>query len=414
MRWIEAGFVRGGTSKGLCFRAEQLPGGLELPGAGGGGRAPEREEGSGGESGNRVEDRFRERDRLLCTALGSPDPYGRQLDGMGGGISSLSKAMIVGRSERPGVDLAYTFAQVGVGEAVVDYSGNCGNLSSAVVPFALAAGLIEAEDGPQRFTLFNVNTRQTVVVRLTVEGGQAATRGAFELPGVGGAGSPIELVYPDSGGSRTSGALPTGSAVDVLQVEGAPDGQVRVSLVDATIPLVLVEAGELGLSATESPEQLDADTAAMELLERIRRAGAVRMGLCAHEDAAPLAVPKITLVAAPRESRLLDGRVLPPGAADVLVRPVSMGQAHRAVPGTGAMCLAAAARIGGTVVERIVGPGEGPVRLGTPTGVVTASAVVDPRADKADGADAASQPHVVETSLARTARVLMMGRVAIP
>lgn len=404
MRWIEAGFVRGGTSKGLCFRAEQLPGGLELPGAGDGGRLPEHEGASGGESGNRGEDRFRERDRLLCAALGSPDPYGRQLDGMGGGVSSLSKAMIVDRSERPGIDLDYTFAQVGIGEAAVDYSGNCGNLSSAVVPFALAAGLIDAEDGPQRFALFNMNTRQTVVVRLTVEGGQAAARGGFELPGVGGAGSPVELVYPDSGGSRTSGVLPTGSAVDVLQVD---DRSVRASLVDATIPLVLVEAEELGLRATESPEQLDADTATMELLERIRRAGAVRMGLCAHEDAAPLAVPKITLVAAPRESRLLDGSTLPPGAADVLVRPVSMGQAHRAVPGTGAMCLAAAARIGGTVVERIVGPGEGPVRLGTPSGVVTAAAEVDPRAG-------ASQPHVVETSLARTARVLMLGRVAIP
>ena len=404
MRWIEAGFVRGGTSKGLCFRAERLPGGLELPGTGDGGRAPERER---GRSEGRGEDRFRQRDRLLCAALGSPDPYGRQLDGMGGGISSLSKAMIVDRSRREGVDLDYTFAQVGIGEAAVDYSGNCGNLSSAVVPFALEAGLIEAEDGLRRFTLFNTNTRQTVVVRLMVEGGRAATRGAFELPGVGGTGSPVELVYPDSGGSRTSGALPTGAAVDVLRVEGAPDGQVRVSLVDATIPLVLVEAGELGLSATESPEQLDADTATMELLERIRRAGAVRMGLCPNEDAAPLAVPKITLVAAPRESRLLDGSTLPAGDADVLVRPVSMGQAHRAVPGTGAMCLAAAARIEGTVVERIVGPGEGPVRLGTPSGVVTAAAVVDPR-------DGAPQPHVVETSLARTARVLMMGRVAIP
>lgn len=414
MRWIEAGFVRGGTSKGLCFRAEQLPGGLELPGTDDADRALDSKGVSVGERGNRIEDRFRERDRLLCAALGSPDPYGRQLDGMGGGISSLSKAMIIDRSERPGVDLDYTFAQVGIGEAAADYSGNCGNLSSAVVPFALAAGLIKAEDGPQRFTLFNMNTRQTVVVRLAVVGGQAATQGAFQLPGVGGSGSPVELVYLDSGGSRTSGALPTGSASDVLQVEGAPDGQVCVSFVDATIPLVLIEAQQLGLCATESPEQLDADTATMELLERIRRAGAVRMGLCAHEGDAPLAVPKVTLVAAPRESRLLDGSTLPPGVADVLVRPVSMGRAHLAVPGTGAMCLAAAARIEGTVVERIVGPGEGPVRLGTPSGVVTAAAVVDPRADKAAEVDVALQPHVIETSLVRTARVLMMGRVAIP
>lgn len=398
-RWIDAAFVRGGTSKGLCFSAADLPGGLALPG------------GSGSN-----EDQLRERDAVLCAAMGSPDRFGRQLDGMGGGISSLSKAMIVDRSTRDGVDLDYTFAQVEIGEARVDYSGNCGNLSSAVVPFALAAGLIAAEDGPREFTLFNTNTESVVVVRLTVVDGQAAVQGELELPGVDGRASPIELVYPAPGGSRTGGLLPTGNPVDTLAAAGR---EVPVSLVDAAIPLVLVNAGELGLRGTEAPAELDSDSALMALLESLRCAGAVRMGLCDDPDRAPLAVPKITIVTAPADTQLLDGTVLPAAHVDVLVRPISMGQAHRAVPGTGAMCLAAAAQLDGTVVAEITGVarvGAGTVRLGTPSGVVTASAVVDPRPAEGGAGNTngvRSGPRALEAGLVRTARLLMRGQVAV-
>lgn len=407
-RWIDAAFARGGTSKGLCFKAEDLPGGLELATADNGEQLHEASERPETSATSATPEpprtpQFRERDRLLCSAMGSPDPYGRQLDGMGGGVSSLSKAIIVDRSAREGVDLDYTFAQVEIGKAAVDYSGNCGNLSSAVVPFALAAGLVDADDGLAHFTLFNTNTQQRVSVRLTVEGGQAAVSGTLELPGVSGTGSPIDLVYPDSGGSRTAGVLPTGSPVDELQVGSR---RFRVSLVDAAIPLVLVRAEDLGLTATESPFDLDVDVETMAVLEQIRRAGAVRMGLCADEQSAPLVVPKVTLVGSPRDSQLVDGSTLSAQAADVLVRTISMEQAHRAVPGTGAMCLAAAASIAGTLVADIVATADSPVRLGTPSGVVTAGAVVDAGSDH-------EPPRVIETSLARTARVLMMGRVAV-
>lgn len=466
--WIDASFVRGGTSKGLCFRAEDLPGGLALP-------STVASSGFGEEDHLTRTRSLADRDAILCAAMGSPDAYGRQLDGMGGGISSLSKAMIVGRSDREGVDLDYTFAQIEIGEARVDYSGNCGNLSSAVVPFALAAGIIEAADGPREFTLFNTNTDGIVKVRLVVLGGQAAVDGDLALPGVAGQGSPVELVYPSPGGSRTAGVLPTGNSVDVLTVPGPVPGaaieaggaraangmgerrEVRASLVDAAIPLVLVRASDFGLTGAESPEQLDADAATMELLESVRREGAVRMGLCETPEVAPQAVPKITLVAPPIESRLLDGSTLPADASDVLVRAISMGQAHRAVPGTGAMCLAAAAAIGGsmlpTLVAEIVGKSrgerhpagpaakvtgtavtagadgthgaegsagtvgtdgtvgtEGTVRLATPSGVVTAAAVV---ASTRAALPELNRPLVIETSLARTARVLMRGQVAV-
>ncbi|MFV0435724.1 MAG: PrpF domain-containing protein [Leucobacter sp.] len=303
---------------------------------------------------------MRQRDLLLCAALGSPDPYGRQLDGMGGGLSSLSKAMIVGRSECPGVDLDYTFAQVAIDEFAVDYSGNCGNLSSAVVPFALAAGLVSRDDGVQRFTLYNTNTGQTVEVRLRVEGGLAAVDGELALPGVSGTGAAIDLVYPDPGGSHTAGLLPTGAAADVLRVG---DREVRVSIVDATVPLVLVAASQFGLTGAEHPEAIDADSELMARLKEVRRAGAVLAGLCDDPAAAPLAVPKITLVAPAADSVLLDGTVLAADAVDLLVRPISVGQAHRAVPGTGAMCLAAAAQVPGTVVAEFAW-GVGALRAG--------------------------------------------------
>lgn len=387
-QWIDAMFVRGGTSKGVMFDAAALPGGLALPDA--------------LDPLERVQ-----RDRVLCAALGSPDPYGRQLDGMGGGLSSLSKAMIVAASKRPGVDLDYTFAQVDIGEARVDYSGNCGNLSSAVAPFALAAGLVRRPDGVQRFTLHNLNTAKTVVAEVRVVDGAAATVGDLAIPGVAGSGSPIHLVYPDPGGSRSAGLLPSGAPVEQLRVG---DRAFTASIVDAAIPLVVVPAAEYGLTAAEQPDALDADAELGALLEQVRRRGAVRAGLCEDPESAPLAVPKIVLVGPAAESTLIDGTVLPAADADVLVRPFSMGQAHRAVPGTAAMCLAAAARIAGSVVADALGGGGAPapepghtseVRLATASGVVRASAT----SDEAGG--------IAETALARTARLLMRGQIAI-
>ncbi|UVI36891.1 PrpF domain-containing protein [Brevibacterium spongiae] len=393
-RWIDAAFVRGGTSKGLFFREDALP-----------------PVGDGGDTSAR--------DAIFCSALGSPDSFGRQLDGMGGGISSLSKVMVVAASARDGVDLDFTFGQVSVAEADVDYSGNCGNLSSGVVPFALSVGLVTAADGWHVFRLFNTNTAKFVDVGLNVVGGQAEVDGELVLPGVNGTGAPVELIYPDPAGSRTSGLLPTGQVSESINADGR---MFDVSLVDATLPVVIVPAAAVGLNGDESPEEIDANAPSMRVIADLRRNAAVRMGLCASPEEAPQVVPKVAIVAPPMPTRLLDGTTLATDSADVVVRMISMGQTHKAVPGTGAMCLAAAAQVPGTIINVIIersragdgsgsGAGNGSedvgaavspeVRLGTPSGVVTAAAV---RAD--DGS-------VTAASLFRTARVLMRGQVAV-
>ena len=383
--WIDAAFVRGGTSKGLYFRIDALP---ELD------RVPA--QGDAGDTSAW--------DAIFCSALGSPDAFGRQLDGMGGGISSLSKVMVVSASTRTGVDLDYTFGQVDVAEAVVDYSGNCGNLSSGVVPFALLAEIISAADGWHVFRLFNTNTGKLVDVGLTVVDGQAAVAGDFELTGVSGTGAPIELIYPDPAGSRTSGILPTGAASESIDVDG---GMIEVSMVDAALPVVIVPAGAIGLNGDESPESIDANRPSTLMIEELRRKAAVRMGLCESPETAPQVVPKVAVVTSPKPTTLLDGTTSAAEDSDVVVRMISMGQTHKAVPGTGAMCLAAAAQISGTIVYGIFHRSErsmpGPeVRLGTPSGVVTASAVWDE-----------AQKTVAAASLYRTARVLMRGQVAV-
>ncbi|KUG56029.1 acetylornithine aminotransferase [Kocuria palustris] len=370
--WIDAMFMRGGTSKGLFF-CEQ-----DLPPAG------------------------PQRDRVFTGALGSPDPFGRQLDGMGGGISSLSKVVSVAPSSRPDADVDYTFGQVAVREAVVDYSGNCGNLSAAVVPFALLAGIHEVDDdGPASVIAHNTNTGKLIEVRLEVADGVAVTSGDFVLPGVAGSGAPIELRYLDPSGSRTSGVLPTGRSVDRLDVG---DREIEVSLVDVATPMVFVAAADLGLTGTELPDALDADADLAALMERIRRAGAVAMGLCETSEDAPQSVPKIAMVAPPAESTLLDGTDVPAADCDVLIRAVSMGLSHRAIPGTSAMCAAAAANIDDTVVQRCAASSGSELRIATPSGVVAAAADVCVE----DGA-----PSVAAASLFRTARPLMRGQVAL-
>ncbi|MGC3020915.1 PrpF domain-containing protein [Brevibacterium sp. FAM 24630] len=380
-RWIDAAFVRGGTSKGLFFREDALP---PLD--------------PGGDTS--------ERDAIFTAALGTPDSFGRQLDGMGGGLSSLSKVMVVSASTRAGVDLDYTFGQVAVAEAVVDYSGNCGNLSSGVVPFALSSGLVSADDGWHVFRLFNTNTEKFVDVGLDVVDGQAAVEGDLKLPGVSGTGATIELTYPDPAGSRTGALLPTGVAREEFEVGGC---RFEATLVDATLPLVVVPSSLVMLRGTEAPGAIDANAPSLRLIDELRRKAAVRMGLCETPETAPEVVPKVAIVSNPQATTLLDGTGLAAADVDVLVRVISMGQAHKAVPGTAAMCLAAAALLPERdsfvrgIIERNNPEWTGPeVRLGTPSGVVTASAVWDDDAQT-----------VTATSLFRTARVLMVGKVAV-
>ena len=373
-RWVPAVFMRGGTSKGLFFHTHDLP------------ADPSR------------------RDRLLLAALGSPDPYGRQLDGMGGGISSLSKAALIGPPSRPDADVDYTFAQVAVDRPVVDYGANCGNLSSAVGPFAVDEGVYPRADGEALVRIHNTNTGGLIHASFAARDGCAETQGDLVIPGVAGTGAPIRLDFLDPVGARTGRLLPTGNPVDEV-VEGA--SRFRLSLVDATNPVVFVAAEQLGLHGAESPDELEGRPDAMELLDRLRRRAGVRMGLAPVPEAVELANPKIAVVSPPRPFRALDGRVVAAADYDVGVRMLSMERAHRAVPVTGALCLGVACLVAGTVVHAAVGSGADPeaVRVGNPSGVVQVGARVT---EGSEGWRAES------AALYRTARSLMRGAVAVP
>ena len=369
-------FMRGGTSKGLFFRTEDLP-----------------------------ED-AQERDRLFLAALGSPDEYGRQLDGMGGGISSLSKVMAVQPSSREGVHVDYLFGQVAVERPLVDYNSNCGNLSAAIGPFAVDEGLVKMRDGQAEVHVYNENTEKTVINRFEVRGGKAAVTGDVAMDGVSGAGAPVELVFPDPGGAATGKLLPTGNPLDVVIPDSYP--VIEASLVDATNPVVFVRARDVGIAGTEGPEQLEANRDLLRRLEAIRRAAAVTMRLAKDTDDAArnwASSPKIAVVSPPAETTLLNGETLAASAADVVVRVISMGIPHRAVPQTSALCLSVAAQIGGTVAAEALGDAALPqVRLAHPSGVQQIAAVVE----NDNGWRA------VEIAVTRTVRRLMAGEVYVP
>lgn len=356
-RRVKAVFVRGGTSKALVFRPEDVP----PPGAG--------------------------RDALILEALGSPDPYGRQLDGLGGGISSLSKVAIVGPSSDGAHDVDYTFGQVEVATASVDYRGNCGNISSAIGPFAIDEGLVAPPaggSGEAAVRILNTNTGKTIVSRFAVRDGEAEVEGDFELAGVPGTGARIRLEFLDPGGSVTGSLLPTGRARDVV-------GGVEASLVDATNPMVFVRASDLGVTRLDAPDLIDADAALGARLEAIRAAASAAMGLATLSQA----VPKIALVAPP------DGE-----DADVRAAVISMGRCHRAFALTGGMCLAVAAHIPGSLVAdacRPLAPGAD-VRLRHPAGVLPLAATVEQTPDG---------PRADRVVVYRTARRLMEGYIRI-
>jgi len=374
---VRAVFMRGGTSKGVFFHARDLP-----------------------------EDTAR-RDALFCAVIGSPDPYGRQLDGLGGGISSLSKVVIIEPSARPGIDVDYTFGQVVVDAPVVDYGATCGNLSSAVGPFAVDEGLLEVPDGEAVVRVHNTNTGKVFESRFAVRNGKARTQGDFTIPGVAGAGARVRLDYLDPAGARTGRLLPTGNVSDQVTLAGG--GEIEICCVDATTPCVFVAAADLGLTAAEAPGALETMADALAQLEDLRAQAGVLMGLGATAAAisnTSRSSPRIALVAPPRDMALLDGGTLEAGAMDLSVRAISMGRPHRAVPLTGGMCLAVAANLPGSLVHRLTRPEKmraaAEIRLGTPSGAIPIGAVV--------GADGT----VERVTTYRTARRLMEGRVLVP
>jgi 2-methylaconitate cis-trans-isomerase PrpF len=372
--FLPAVFMRGGSSKGVFFHARDLP--------------PDRAA----------------RDRIFLAVLGSPDPYGRQLDGMGGGISSLSKAVIIGPPTRAACDVDYTFIQVAVDRPVADWGANCGNLSAAVGPFAIDEGLIAApEHGETLVRIHQVNTGKVIHARVPMRDGRAETRGDFAIAGVAGTGARIRLDFLDPGGAVTGALLPTGRPVDRIAVEGF--GALQASLIDAANPAVLVAAADLGLTGAETPDILEARPGLMALLDAIRRAGGVAMGFAPVPAAVPLANPKIALLSPPQHFQTLDGATVPASAHDIGVRMVSMERVHRAVTLTGAMCIGVAARIAGTRAHALaVTPRDDEVRVGNPSGIVSVGAEVERR----DGW------HARSAVVYRTARRLMQGAVAIP
>ena len=369
---IPAAFIRGGTSKALVFKESDLP--------------PDRPT----------------RDRIFCRILGSPDAYGRQLDGMGGGLSSLSKVVVVEPSARADADVDYTFVQVAVDRAVADYGSMCGNMSASIGPFAVDEGLVQAPGNEATVRVYNTNTDKIYLATFPVKDGRSVDAGEFEIPGVSGKGAKIRLDYLDPGGAATDALLPTGRTRDVLSIEGP--GAVEVSMVDATNPVVFARAADLGRTAMESPAELDSDGALMERLESIRRRASVAMGMSDTPESAGLSNPKVAIVAQPRAFTALDGRSYGPDEYHIAARIVSMGKVHRAVTLTGAMCIAAAARIPGTVPNEVA-RSAAPTLIGNPSGLLPVEADVR----KSGGGF-----RVVTATTYRTQRRLMDGFVLFP
>ena len=368
---IPAAFIRGGTSNAIVFHRKDLP-----------------------------EDRARW-DAIFLAAIGSPDPNGRQLNGMGGGISSLSKVCVVGPSTHPDADIDYTFAQCAVRDAEVDYAGNCGNMSSAMGPFAVDEGLVTVKGDEALVRIHNTNTNKIIHARFPVDDGQAAVDGILELPGVSGTGAPVRMEFVEPGGAGTGKLLPTGNVLDTLEVEGY--GPIEASLVDAANPGVFVAAADLGVKGNEMPADLDADTALMARLQAIRKAGAAAMGL----KYSP-ALPMIGFVAPPADAMLLSGESVPADDGELLGRLVSMGNIHRALPLTGTLCMTVAARIEGTVVHRVARASSNSndaLRIVQPSGVIHCAAEVMQQDDRW---------HAVKAGVLRTQRRLFDGFVYIP
>jgi len=366
---IPAVYMRGGTSKAVLFKDSDLPTG----------RA--------------------ERDAIILSVMGAPDPNGRNLDGMGGGLSSLNKVCIVGPPTRDDADVDYTFVQLETASTAVDYGGNCGNMSSAIGPFAIEEGLVTCPpDGEASVRIHNTNTGKIIVARFPVVDGALAADGDMAIDGVAGTAAPIKLEFLDPGGARTGMLLPTGNAVDFLNI---PGHGIEASLIDAANPCVFVRAADVGKSGVEPPQALEQDSAWLEEMEAIRCAASVAMGLTPDLAAARklASVPKVAMLSAPADGQLISGRTLPAGEVDLSVRMISMGQPHRAVPITGAICLAVAARVPGSIAAQLCTRGEGPIRIGHASGTT----VVD--AELVDGA-------AVYGAVYRTARRLFEGRVA--
>ena len=381
---IPAVYMRGGTSKGVFFRAEELPADPA------------------------------ERDRVLMRTIGSPDPYGKQIDGMGGATSSTSKVVILSKSRRPGCDVDYLFGQVAIDRPLIDWSGNCGNLSAAVGPFAISSGLVEPPaDGLARVDIWQGNIGKRIVNHVPMKDGEVLELGDFQLDGVTFPAAEVQLEFldpanePEGGGEGGGAIFPTGNRLDMLEVPGI--GRLEATLINAGNPTVFVDAAALGLAGTELQGDVNGDKALLARAEAVRAVGAVAMGESATVEEAStrrLHTPKLAFVARPASYTASDGRRVEAGSIDLLARIFSMGLLHHAMTGTGAVALAAAAAIPGTLVHRVAPAGpDGRVRFGHPSGTLRVGAEAI-----ADGASWS----VKRVMMSRSARRLMEGWVRVP
>ena len=380
---IPAVYMRGGTSKGVFFLAHDLP---SDPAA---------------------------RDRILLRVIGSPDPYGKHTDGMGGATSSTSKVVIISRSEREGCDVDYRFGQVAIDAPVIDWSGNCGNLSAAVGPFALSMGLVEGPtDGTATVNIWQANIAKKIVNHVPMRGGEVQELGGFELDGVAfpAAEVKVEFLDPaaDEEGEDAGGAMfPTGHRIDTLDVPGV--GKIEATLINAGNPTIFVDASMLGLKGTELQGDINGDKALLGRVEAVRALGAVAMGLVATPEEATQKrphTPKLAFVAKPAPYTASDGKRIEAGSIDLLARIFSMGVLHHAMTGTGAVAIAAAAAIPGTIVSHVAPAGaDGRVRFGHPSGTLSVGA---------EAREQGGQWAVSKVMMSRSARRLMEGWVRVP
>ena len=384
---IPATYMRGGTSKGVFFRLEDLPAPAQVPGPA--------------------------RDALLMRVIGSPDPYAKHTDGMGGATSSTSKCVIICKSTQPGHDVDYLYGQVAISEAFVDWSGNCGNLSAAVGPFAIANGLIDAArlpcDGVFAVRVWQANIGKTIVVHVPIANGEVQETGDFELDGVTFPAAEIVLEFidpADEGDGEGGGAMfPTGNLVDDLEVPGI--GTLKATMINAGIPTIFVNAADLGYSGSELQDAINGDAKALAMFETLRAHGAVRMGLIQNvsEAATRQHTPKIAFVAPAAEYVSSSGKRIAASDIDLQVRALSMGKLHHAMMGTAAVAIGTAAAIPGTLVSSAIGGARDAVRFGHPSGTLRVGAAVEQRS---------GQWTVTRATMSRSARVLMEGRVRIP
>ncbi len=384
---IPATYMRGGTSKGVFFRLEDLPAAARTPGPA--------------------------RDALLMRVIGSPDPYGKHTDGMGGATSSTSKCVIVAPASVPEHDVDYLYGQVSIDTPFVDWSGNCGNLSTAVGPFAIANGFIPAEriprDGTVTVRVWQANIGKTILVHVPVRDGQVQETGDFELDGVTfpAAEVVLEFIAPSDDGEGEGGSMfPTGNLVDDLDVPGI--GMLKATMITAGIPTVFVNAADIGYDGTELQPAINEDKAALAKLETIRVAGALRMGLIKTPEEALKRqhTPKVAFVALPKPYVSSSGKSIGAGDIDLNVRAMSMGKLHHAMMGTASVAIATAAAVPGTLVNLAAGAGtREAVRFGHPSGTLRVGAAV---------AQVEGRWVVTKAVMSRSARVLMEGAVRVP